>query len=113
MATYRETIRDEHGQVIAAACVTEPLTDQARAALGELVHFARKLQQERDPENVLGDRQRRRIDRLMKRKTPECPYCDRIENHDGRCLSAAEVVVLEEAAKEAAARSGEDGRDHG
>lgn len=121
MATYRETIRDEHGEVIASACVTEPLSDEARAALAELVQFARKLQQQRDPENVLGDRQQRRIARLNKRKTRGCPSygCDRIEGHGGRCMTAEEYAEVEaramakvahERGLEAAARSGDGDR---
>lgn len=90
----REIIHDSDGLVIAAVCTTKPLSDRARTALAELAELARQFQQERDPEGVLGDLQRRKVDRLWKRETPGCPNdgCDRIENHDGGCLDAVEYA---------------------
>lgn len=111
----REIIRNEAGEVVAELCVSAPLSDEERSAFAELAEFVRKLQQERDPENVLGDLQRRKVDRIWKRDTPGCPHdgCDRIENHDGRCLNAVEYAghLGQATARTAAARSG--GGGHG
>lgn len=114
MSRRREIIHDSDGLVIAAVCTTKPLSEQARTALAELAELARKFQAERDPEGVLGDLQRRKIDRLWKRETRRCHEsgCDRIENHDGRCLTAVEYAghLGRATARTAAARSGEDGQ---
>lgn len=86
----REVIRDKNGDVIAATCVDEPMSDKARAALADVVQVALRLQQERDPDGIAGDRQRRALDRLYKRQTPYCAAegCFRVDGHDGRHLPA-------------------------
>lgn len=92
----REIIRNPDGEVIAAACVNQPLTDDEREALAWLANRAREIQRQRDPNNLLADLQQRTRDRLWKRSTPECPSpgCDRVDLHDGRHMPAAEAAEL-------------------
>lgn len=51
----REVIRDpDTGEILAACCVRQPLTDDERAAIAELVKYARKKHEE-DPEREAKD----------------------------------------------------------
>lgn len=92
--THREVIRDENGEVLIAVCVRQPLTDEERGALAELARIARAKQEREDPDGLRGDRQRRKLDRLHHRVTPECasPDCGRIANHAGRHLPNPEAT---------------------
>lgn len=53
----RQVIRDATGEVIAATCVTEPLTDEEQAALVEVAEAARRRFAERDADGALSARQ--------------------------------------------------------
>lgn len=53
----REVIRDENGEIIAATCVRKPLTDDERAAIVELVKYARKKFAADDPDGEKARRQ--------------------------------------------------------
>lgn len=84
----RHVIRDADGAPLAATCVDQPLSPDTAGHLAELVRVALRLEQERDPDNLMGDKQVRAINRIRKRPTPDCPQdgCIRIGGHDGRCL---------------------------
>lgn len=44
-----EIIRDEAGNAIGTVCVRQPLTDDERSALAEVMQYMRQRQTERDP----------------------------------------------------------------
>jgi hypothetical protein len=83
----REIIRDDDGTPLAAICGPGPLDDEARGHFAELARVVQRDMREKDPDGLQGDRQRRAIDRVHRRTTPDCdkPGCQRIEGHDGRC----------------------------
>ena len=65
-------IFDEEGEVIAMVAGEHAPSAAASVALTALVKAARDAQALLDPDGLLGDIQRRSIDRLHKRETPEC-----------------------------------------
>jgi hypothetical protein len=75
----RQAIRNAAGEVIAATCVREPLTEAEQAALVEVIEAARRRFAERDADGALSARQeqararnRERLRRLgMDRATDE------------------------------------------
>lgn len=76
------------GTPLATTCVDKPLSAEATSALAAVVRAAFRDQEEQDPDNLMGDRQIRSINRIRKQPTPMCPHsgCARVADHDGRCL---------------------------
>jgi hypothetical protein len=63
----REIIRDENGEIIAATCVRQPLTDEERAAIAALVKIARKKFEEDPDREEKAARQAAAMERIRAR----------------------------------------------
>jgi len=72
--TEVEIIQDDSGEVLAVAHTDGPLSAQGRVALTEVAELARARMQAEDPDGFQGDIQRRALDRLHRRDTPECGH---------------------------------------
>lgn len=68
----REVIYDQQGRVLAAYCPSVALSAQARTAITAMAADMRLLMEIDDPDDLLGDKQLRALDRLHRRVTPEC-----------------------------------------
>lgn len=67
-----EVLRDDRGDVLAVVHCDQPLSELARDALADITAVIISRMQAEDPDDLLGDKQIRALDRLHKRHTPEC-----------------------------------------
>jgi hypothetical protein len=68
MSDERQVVRDDAGEVAAVYC-GQPLDEEGRAAMLDLVAAARRRMAAEDPEGTLGARQAAAIERIRSRQT--------------------------------------------